>query len=125
MLRNRRGGGVSDIAIEMAYMALMREDWRFFPELFAVSRRTIGVVHLNLSVTAAYNLVGLSLAAAGLLSLPRHSRRSNYRNGFCRERPRLRLKSRLGLTESHKSRCFLLMLLIEAPSTIPTTPGIQ
>lgn len=64
------GAAGSDIAIEAAHMALMREDWRLIPELFAVSRRTMGVVHLNLGFTAAYNLVGLSLAAMGLLPLP-------------------------------------------------------
>jgi P-type Cu+ transporter len=64
------GAAGSDIAIEAAHMALMREDWRLIPKLFAISRRTLGVVHLNLGFTAAYNLVGLTLAALGLLPLP-------------------------------------------------------
>ncbi|KIH78154.1 ATPase P [Geoalkalibacter ferrihydriticus DSM 17813] len=64
------GAAGSDIAIEAAHMALMREDWRLVPELFAISRRTLGVVHLNLGFTAVYNLAGLSLAATGLLPLP-------------------------------------------------------
>jgi P-type Cu+ transporter len=51
-------------------MALMREDWRLVPELFTIAQRTMGVVRLNLGLTGLYNLIGLSLAAMGLLPLP-------------------------------------------------------
>ncbi len=64
------GSAGSDIAIEAAHMALMREDWRLIPELFSVSRRTMKIVHMNLGFTAVYNLTGLSLAALGMLPLP-------------------------------------------------------
>lgn len=61
------GAAGSDLAIEAAHVALMREDWRLVPDLLRIARRTMGVVKGNIAFTAAYNLVGLSLAAFGLL----------------------------------------------------------
>lgn len=63
------GAAGSDIAMEAAHVALMREDWLLVPELFGIARRTMGVVRLNLAFTAVYNLAGLVLAASGLLPL--------------------------------------------------------
>ncbi|MCS7251257.1 MAG: cation-translocating P-type ATPase [Thermoflexus sp.] len=60
----------TDIAIEAASIALMREDWRRIPEVLRIARRTMGVVRMNLAFTAIYNLVGLALAALGILPLP-------------------------------------------------------
>jgi len=57
----------TDVAIEAAHIALMREDWRLVPEVIRVARRTLRVVKMNLAFTALYNLVGLSLAAFGIL----------------------------------------------------------
>ena len=61
------GAAGSDIAIEAAHIALMREDWFLVPEVFRIARRTMRVVKLNIGFTALYNVVGLSLAAVGLL----------------------------------------------------------
>jgi Cd2+/Zn2+-exporting ATPase/Cu+-exporting ATPase len=61
------GAAGTDIAIEAAHIALMREDWALVPELLRIARRTMGVVKINLGFTAVYNLVGLALAASGLL----------------------------------------------------------
>jgi Cd2+/Zn2+-exporting ATPase/Cu+-exporting ATPase len=61
------GAAGTDIAIEAAHIALMREDWALVPELLWIARRTMGVVKINLGFTAVYNLVGLALAASGLL----------------------------------------------------------
>jgi Cd2+/Zn2+-exporting ATPase/Cu+-exporting ATPase len=61
------GAAGSDIAIEAAHIALMREDWTLVPELFRISRRTMGVVKLNLAFTAFYNIAGMSLATTGML----------------------------------------------------------
>jgi Cd2+/Zn2+-exporting ATPase/Cu+-exporting ATPase len=58
----------SAIAIEAAHVTLMREDWSLAPEALRIAQRTMGVVKLNLGFTAVYNVVGLSLAAFGLLS---------------------------------------------------------
>jgi len=57
----------TDIALEAAHVALMQEDWQLVPDLFTIARRTMRVVKTNLSFTILYNLVGLSLAALGIL----------------------------------------------------------
>ncbi len=61
------GAAGSDIAIEAAHVALMREDWRLVPEVLRMARRTMSVVKMNLAFTAVYNIVGLTLAAFGFL----------------------------------------------------------
>lgn len=57
----------TDIALEAAHIALMREDWNLVPDLLLIAKRTMRVVKMNLTFTILYNLVGLSLAAFGLL----------------------------------------------------------
>ena len=61
------GAAGSDVAIEAAHVALMRDDWTLVPELLGLTHRTMQVVRLNLGFTALYNLLGLSLAAFGLV----------------------------------------------------------
>ena len=61
------GAAGTDIAIEAAHIALMREDWSLVPEALRIARRTMGIVKMNLGFTALYNVVGLSLAAFGFL----------------------------------------------------------
>ncbi|MDD2733638.1 MAG: HAD-IC family P-type ATPase [Desulfuromonadaceae bacterium] len=63
------GAAGSDVSIEAAHVALMREDWSLVPELFWIARRTMKVVRLNLAFTACYNVAGMSFAALGLLPL--------------------------------------------------------
>jgi len=57
----------SQIAIEAAHVTLMREDWSLVPELFDISKRAMRVVRMNILFTALYNLIGLGLAAFGIL----------------------------------------------------------
>lgn len=57
----------SQIAIEAAHITLMREDWSLVPELFDISKRAMKVVRMNILFTGLYNLIGLSLAAFGIL----------------------------------------------------------
>lgn len=57
----------TDVAIEAAHAALMREDWGLVPELFEIAQRTMRVVKMNITFTVIYNLIGLSLAALGFL----------------------------------------------------------
>ncbi len=57
----------ADIAIEASHVALLREDWNLLPELLRIARRTMQIVKMNLAFTALYNVIGLSLAALGLL----------------------------------------------------------
>jgi Cd2+/Zn2+-exporting ATPase/Cu+-exporting ATPase len=61
------GAAGSDAAIEAAHVALMREDWRLVPDLLRIARRTMRVVKGNIAFTAVYNVIGLSLAAFGIL----------------------------------------------------------
>ena len=61
------GAAGSDIAVEAAHIALMREDWTLVPEVFHIARRTMRVVKLNIAFTVVYNSLGLSLAALGYL----------------------------------------------------------
>ncbi len=61
------GAAGSEIAIEAAHIALMREDWTLVPEVLRIARRTMNVVRMNLIFTALYNIAGLSLAAFGFL----------------------------------------------------------
>lgn len=61
------GAAGTDIAIEAAHIALMREDWTLVPEVIRIAHRTMRIVKMNLAFTAAYNVVGLTLAAFGFL----------------------------------------------------------
>ena len=61
------GAAGTDIAIEAAHIALMRDDWRLVPQIFYTAQRTMKIVRMNLGFTAVYNVVGLSLAAFGIL----------------------------------------------------------
>jgi P-type Cu+ transporter len=62
-----RGAAGSNLAVEAAHIALMREDWLLVPQAIRLARRTMGVVKMNIAFTMLYNLLGLSLAALGLL----------------------------------------------------------
>lgn len=57
----------TDVALDAAHMALMRDDWELVPDAFAIAHRTMRVVKMNIGFTMLYNLVGLSLAAFGVL----------------------------------------------------------
>jgi Cd2+/Zn2+-exporting ATPase/Cu+-exporting ATPase len=61
------GAAGTDIAIEAAHIALMRDDWLLIPAVLRIARRTMRVVKTNIAFTAIYNAVGLTLAAFGLL----------------------------------------------------------
>ena len=53
----------------MSWRSELRGEAKIVPEVLQVARRTIGVVKLNIGFTALYNIVGLGLAALGLLPL--------------------------------------------------------
>ena len=61
------GAAGTDVAIEAAHIALMREDWNLVPNMLKIAQRTMRIVKMNLLFTTVYNLVGLSLAAFGIL----------------------------------------------------------
>jgi Cd2+/Zn2+-exporting ATPase/Cu+-exporting ATPase len=57
----------TDVAVEAADVALMRDDWAMVPEAIRLGRRAARAIRQNLGFTAVYNVVGIGLAAAGLL----------------------------------------------------------
>jgi Cu+-exporting ATPase len=61
------GAAGTDVALEAAHIALMREDWSLIPEVLRIAQRTMRIVRMNLVFTTVYNLIGLSLAAFGIL----------------------------------------------------------
>jgi Cd2+/Zn2+-exporting ATPase/Cu+-exporting ATPase len=61
------GAAGSDLAIEAAHIALLREDWNLVPDVLKIAKRTMKIVKMNLAFTTLYNVVGLLLAAAGIL----------------------------------------------------------
>lgn len=70
------GATGTDVAIEVAHIVLMREDWILVPEVLRIAQRTKQIVKMNLGFTSVYNLVRLSLAALGILpqcSTPRRN----------------------------------------------------
>ena len=61
------GAAGTDVALEAAHIALMREDWNLVPDIFRIAQRTMRTVRVNLAFTTVYNLIGLTLAAFGIL----------------------------------------------------------
>lgn len=61
-------GTGADVAIETAMVTLMRPDPRLVPAALEISRATVRKIRQNLFWAFAYNVVGIPLAAFGLLS---------------------------------------------------------
>ncbi len=61
-------GSGADVAIEAADIALLRPDLALVPEALALARRTRRVLRQGLFWAMVYNLVGIPLAACGVLS---------------------------------------------------------
>ncbi len=61
------GAAGTDVAMEAAHIALMREDWTLVPQAFQIARKTMTIIKFNLGFTAVYNIFGLTLAAFGIL----------------------------------------------------------
>jgi Cd2+/Zn2+-exporting ATPase/Cu+-exporting ATPase len=61
------GGAGTDVAIEAADVALMRDDWLMVPEAIRIGRRSVRTIRQNLGFTAVYNVVGIGLAMVGIL----------------------------------------------------------
>ena len=57
----------TDVAIEAADVALMRDDWSMVPEAVRIGKRGSRTIRQNIGFTALYNVIGLTLAAVGIL----------------------------------------------------------
>ena len=58
----------ADIAIEAADVALMRDDWSQVPHAIKIARRAFRTIKQNLALSFAYNVIGWTLAAFGILN---------------------------------------------------------
>ena len=61
-------GRASDVAMEAADVTLLRADLNGVAEAVLLSRRTMKIIHQNLFWAFLFNVVGIPLAAAGLLN---------------------------------------------------------
>jgi Cu2+-exporting ATPase len=59
-------GKGTDIAMDVAMMTLMTSDLRLLPAAFAISERTVRLIHQNLFWAFFYNIVGIPIAAGVL-----------------------------------------------------------
>jgi Cd2+/Zn2+-exporting ATPase/Cu+-exporting ATPase len=65
------GAAGSDVAVEAAHVALVREDWTLVPEVFRIAQCTMRVVRLNIGFTAIIRIGGLiALLPSGLQHTP-------------------------------------------------------
>ena len=63
------GAAGSDVAIETADIALMQDDISKLPYLFALSRKTMGIIKQNISIAILVKLLCVVLAVMGIITL--------------------------------------------------------
>lgn len=57
----------TDVAKETSHITLMQDNWMLIPQLVRIAQRTMTVIKWNFGFTTLYNVIGLSLAAFGIL----------------------------------------------------------
>ncbi len=62
------GGIGSDIAIDAADIALVRDDIRVIPYLLKLAKKTMNTIHINLALSMLLNFVAIILAITGVLN---------------------------------------------------------
>lgn len=58
----------TEVALEAADVALMRDDWLQVPEAIRIGRRAFATIKENLALSVLYNVIGIALASLGILS---------------------------------------------------------
>ena len=58
----------SDVALEAAHVALMRDDWRQIPQAIMAGRRTYRTIRQNIMLGVTWDVVTMGLASVGILS---------------------------------------------------------
>ncbi len=62
------GAAGVDAALEAADVALMTSDFRNLPEAVKIGRRAFAIIRQNITVSIIFNVIGITLAATGILS---------------------------------------------------------
>ena len=57
----------SDVALEAAHVALMRDDWSQIPQAIQVGRRTYRVIRQNIFIGITWDIVTMGLASVGII----------------------------------------------------------
>lgn len=58
----------SDVALETAHVALMRDDWQQVPQAIITGRRTARVIRQNIALGIVWDVLTMGLASVGILS---------------------------------------------------------
>lgn len=62
------GAAGTDLAIEAADIALMRDDWTALPLAVRIARRTFATIKQNIGFGVLFNIAGVTLASIGILT---------------------------------------------------------
>ena len=58
----------TDVAIEAAHVALMRDDWSQIPQAIKVGRRTYRIIRQGIALSITWDIITMGLASVGILS---------------------------------------------------------
>ncbi len=58
----------SDVALEAAHVALMRDDWRQIPQAIIAGRRTYRTIRQNIALGIGWDVITMGLASIGILT---------------------------------------------------------
>ncbi|MDV3277883.1 MAG: cation-translocating P-type ATPase [Nitrososphaerales archaeon] len=62
------GKAGTDVAIEAAHVALMRDDWRMVPQAIRIGRRTYGTIKQNVVIGIVWDAIDMGLASVGIFT---------------------------------------------------------
>ena len=62
------GGNGSDIAVEAADIVLINDELKGLPHLFAIARRMMKTIRINMILSMTLNFAAIAMAVSGLLN---------------------------------------------------------